>query len=487
KAQISKKLLLSMGGGVHFMGRYIQKLPFVKPNGVMYFTPTSCSTNGASYVTMALSILFGGFGYKPLTVLGTTFHMYTSGSDAKAPFGHFNPKSTGAAKGVKQHLAVTALFTALRTPTAFKDGQVEVVGGSIFDFLVQLPENVSEDLVRSYLDRVGLEFPEVLRVFNEADKVDSRYRWQDTITGLRTGSIVYEDYVQQVLGNIYRMPVGYDNEMSYSFKMNEFVSQLFLVMNRQKDIGILTEAAPLANTEAGSETVQAGQAELAGGSASSVMVSNLAESITKEIDRALEASPRISTRELTSNVSGIVNQLEGLSGMESLKKKLSGAIVRAKLNGQGPVVAKKELVDAITEIREVLGEVSAAAGSSPANKGGIDFRPNALMINYQPMGNFAGLKPTLPTLSSSALQKFDVQAEFAALDNMVDKGFLPSGERIKELLAAASSPLKGGMEGNRERILALLVKIGILEETQCCLQEASNAFKESLVLADSLA
>ena len=243
KAQIAKKLLLPMGGGIHFMGRYLQKLPFVKESGAMYFTPTSCSTNGASYITMALSTLFGGFGKNKLTVLGTTFHMYTGG-DKKGVMGHFNPKSTGAAKGVKQNLAVNALFTALRTPTAYVDGSIDIVGGSIFDFLVELPSDVPQDLVRSYLARVGSEFPEVLRLFSEQDKFeDGRYRWQDTITGLRTGSIIYEDFVNQVVGNIYRMEVGYDNEMSYSFKMNEFENQLMLVRNRQKDIAATVEAA----------------------------------------------------------------------------------------------------------------------------------------------------------------------------------------------------------------------------------------------------
>jgi enolase len=272
KAQIPKKLLLPLGSGVNFMGRYLHKLPFIKEDGAMFVTPTSCSTNGASYVNHALSAMFGGFGLDPLTVLGFTYHMYTSGDKKKAVFGDASPKSTGAAKGVAQHFRVNAYFSALRTATALTDGEIEILGGSMFDFLLQLPENVSTDLVRRYLERVGAEFPEVLRVFTEADQVDGRYRWQDTITGQRTGSIIYADYINQVFGNIFRMPVGYDNEMSFSFKMVEFIEQVYLLLQRQGQIGTLLQLAPLASTPVSSSP--AAKADL-------LNISTITPSITK--------------------------------------------------------------------------------------------------------------------------------------------------------------------------------------------------------------
>ncbi len=122
--------------------------------------------------------------------------------------------------------------------------------------------------------------------------------------------------------------------------------------------------------------------------------------------------------------------------------------------------------------------------SSPANAGGIDFRPAAMPISYQAMGNFANLNLDLPKLSQEELARFDVDKELAGLETMVEREILPSGERIKEVIAVSSQ--KGEMEFNRERVMALLVKVGILEETQCCLQEASEGYKEALVLADSL-
>ncbi|MDD4940035.1 MAG: 2,3-bisphosphoglycerate-independent phosphoglycerate mutase, partial [Candidatus Omnitrophica bacterium] len=230
KAQIGK-LTLPLGGGVHFFGRFLHKLPLIKENGFNYMTPTSCSTNGASYFSLALSTITG-LGLKNLSLLGLTYHMYTSGSDAKQVYGHLSPKSTGAAKGVTQHLKLAAaLFTAVRTPTAFKDGQTDVVGGSIFDFILQLPYPVKKQTLIAYLERVGMEFPEMLKVFEGRPD----YKWQNTITGQRTGSIFYEGLFSQVNANTFRAFVGYDNEMSYSFKMDEMKEAYYELLKRQRD------------------------------------------------------------------------------------------------------------------------------------------------------------------------------------------------------------------------------------------------------------
>lgn len=235
KAQITKKLLPPLGGGIHFMGRYIHKLPKVKRAGASYLTPTSCSTNGASYVTLMLSTLFG-FGTQDISILGTTAHMYTGGDKKKGVYADLYPKSTGAAKGVKQHLPVKGLFTAVRTPTILEDDDTKIVGGSIFDLKVQLPYSVPQSTLIKYLERVGAEFPEVLRVFNPQDKKQGRYLWQDTIEGQLTGSILYTDFIEQIGSDTFRIADGYDNEMSYSFKMNELKEARFKSAKRQADI-----------------------------------------------------------------------------------------------------------------------------------------------------------------------------------------------------------------------------------------------------------
>ncbi|MDD5097289.1 MAG: triose-phosphate isomerase [Candidatus Omnitrophica bacterium] len=132
----------------------------------------------------------------------------------------------------------------------------------------------------------------------------------------------------------------------------------------------------------------------------------------------------------------------------------------------------------------------ASTSSSPtitdnSKKGGIDFRPAAMTIKYQPMGNFTRLNPKLPILSQAQLAVFDIDKELSGIEKMVEGQIVPSGERIKELLAACSQ--KGELGINKERLMVLMVKIGILEETQCCLEEASQGYKEALVLTDSLA
>ena len=146
----------------------------------------------------------------------------------------------------------------------------------------------------------------------------------------------------------------------------------------------------------------------------------------------------------------------------------------------------RERLAASSAVKAPSGIDASKSSASIPNKevGGIDFRPAAMPIIYQPMGNFASLNPKLPVLSKAELAVFDIDKELSGIEKLVDSQIVPSGERIKELLAACSQ--KGEFEGRREQLMALLVKMGILEETQCCLQEASQGYKEALVLADSL-
>ncbi len=248
KAQIPKKLLVPMGAPFNELGDYLQKMPYTKSKGASYISTTSCSTNGDSYVTLALSELAAGFGTMIITEIGPTFHMYT-GKDKENPEGHLSPKATGAAKGVAQHLMVNALFTAMRTPTAYLDGNVIIKGGSVFDLSLLLPQNVPQETVKLYLSMIAKEFPEDIKIFSEKDKVNGRYRWEDTITGQSTGSILFDDMIEQIAGPLYTTPVGYDNQWSFSTKEMDLVRQLMLNQARQEDITKLLEAAPLSNTE----------------------------------------------------------------------------------------------------------------------------------------------------------------------------------------------------------------------------------------------
>jgi len=143
-------------------------------------------------------------------------------------------------------------------------------------------------------------------------------------------------------------------------------------------------------------------------------------------------------------------------------------------------------VDANKGPADIIAFLRSKGASSSINTkpGGIDFRANAMQINYQPMGNFSELKLKLPALSKAELDAFNIDSELAQINSMIEGEILPSGARILELLAACSQ--KGELEAHRDSLKVLLVKTGILQETTCCVDDASQEFKEALVLAEAL-
>jgi hypothetical protein len=119
-----------------------------------------------------------------------------------------------------------------------------------------------------------------------------------------------------------------------------------------------------------------------------------------------------------------------------------------------------------------------ALGFNPLQKaGGIDFRTMEMMI--QPMGRFNGLDFTLPALSQ--VQNINVDEELQQVRNMVDKKILPSGERIKELLAAIFA--KKELERRADDFLVCLVDICRLQEE--LVDETSPQLREALVIFDT--
>jgi phosphoglycerate kinase len=238
-AQISKLLLLR---GFHAVGENIDKVLRVKETGVQFLTPTSCSTNGASYFLQGLVVLAGHI----LSMSGPTGHMYTGGDKAGVP-GHLYPKDTGAASGVGMNIfdadvetleaIANYLFGAVRTPTPVRDGQHVIVGGSLYTkLLLRMPIAIPQEVIVSYLDRIAQEFPTMLRMFDEDDKVDGKYLWEKCISGQQTGSILFADLITKILPTMLEMFVGYDNEGSFSFKDTEVKRTLDLARKRQKDM-----------------------------------------------------------------------------------------------------------------------------------------------------------------------------------------------------------------------------------------------------------
>jgi len=138
----------------------------------------------------------------------------------------------------------------------------------------------------------------------------------------------------------------------------------------------------------------------------------------------------------------------------------------------------------------IMGVINKAAGSSssmleggvPANSsplGGIDFR--AMNYLVQPMGSFKDLRFGLPTLTISALERIDLDKELDSLRNMVKAGMVPSGERVKEYLAACFQ--KGKIEEKQDDLLVCLAEIYRLAEEENL--ETSPQLRESLVIVDT--
>lgn len=113
------------------------------------------------------------------------------------------------------------------------------------------------------------------------------------------------------------------------------------------------------------------------------------------------------------------------------------------------------------------------------NPGGIDFR--ALPMTIQPMGSFSGLNFNLPQLSQVELGNINVDSEIRQIKNMIQSGIIPSGQRIKELVAACMQ--KKVMSSRVDNLLLCLVDIFKLEEENTI--ESSPELREVLAIIDS--
>ncbi|MEW6076100.1 MAG: triose-phosphate isomerase, partial [Candidatus Omnitrophota bacterium] len=130
----------------------------------------------------------------------------------------------------------------------------------------------------------------------------------------------------------------------------------------------------------------------------------------------------------------------------------------------------------------IVKVTSGAQSSSPIapneTVGGIDFR--TISLNTQPMGNLSGLNFSLPRLSNA--EQINLGSEFAQIQKMLKAGITPSGERLKEYVAACYQ--KGVLKEHTDEIVASLVNICKLEEEQVA--SSTTELKEVLLMLDSM-
>jgi hypothetical protein len=465
KAQILKKLLLPLSGGIHFMGRYIHKLPIVKEEGSSFYTPTSCSTNGASYFGLMLSTLCG-CGTATNSIMGITFHMYTSG-DAKGVFGDLNPKSTGAAKGVSQHFPVTALFTAVRTPTGLLNGKHDIVGGSAFYFTVSLQNPINGDVLKKFLERVGAQYPEILRMFTPRDKDNGEYTWKDTIGGQRTGSIMYEDLIQQVTPNTFVVVVGYDNEMSYSFKMRENGDARDLARVRQQDkrrryLGSLFGKAKEAVVSNKDVSVNLGEASVSVGETKDALPAAVSKDISRVTGVAVKnyINPDVANAaygaKLASAVQGTVGRLENLlsyfaKGMRRVIDKIGNMFTKLPdettyMIRADQVTFEAEIVDNAEakkleedSLYQTIKVKSSAIGVAKTLEELSKKNPKAKVVLFSPKYTIAQMKAILDAIDANGytnvvLKEGDAASVYGSLSDIEKKNVvLADTERYDEL------------------------------------------------------
>ncbi len=127
----------------------------------------------------------------------------------------------------------------------------------------------------------------------------------------------------------------------------------------------------------------------------------------------------------------------------------------------------------ITELQRSLTPASSAVEAP----GGIDFR--AMNIKFEPLGSFVGLDYTLPKVAN--LEAFNPDEELNNFQRMVKAGIIPSGERIKEFIAACFQRQELGSRA--DELLLCMIGIFKLQEEECC--PATSAHKEALAILDA--
>ena len=107
----------------------------------------------------------------------------------------------------------------------------------------------------------------------------------------------------------------------------------------------------------------------------------------------------------------------------------------------------------------------------------------ASVTSSEPLGNFTGLNYDLPQMSASEVDGYEIDREESEITRLIDSGIIPSAQRIKEFMAVCA--MKNEFDARRATVIVWLARMGMLEESLCCGQQASTEYKEALVIADS--
>jgi len=131
----------------------------------------------------------------------------------------------------------------------------------------------------------------------------------------------------------------------------------------------------------------------------------------------------------------------------------------ASLEQKDEYAANVALQKAITQVKHLQGGIVSSVSKLKADggKGGIDFRN--LSITAQPvpvvqLGAQVSIQAKIPLA--------ELDKEWSRIEEIVDKGSIPSGERIKEYVLSCCQ--KGDISGDVEKVLVCISEILRLEE-----------------------
>ncbi|MBI4708298.1 MAG: hypothetical protein HY761_10315, partial [Candidatus Omnitrophica bacterium] len=130
------------------------------------------------------------------------------------------------------------------------------------------------------------------------------------------------------------------------------------------------------------------------------------------------------------------------------------------------------------EIEGGQGGDSSSSSAISEKVGGIDLR--VMNIVTQPMTGLNSLNLKLPVLAN--LAEYNLDEEFQQIQKMLQAGIAPSGDRIKEYLAACKQ--KGEWNNRIADVVGCLAEICRIEEDN--VSEVSPGIKEAILLADSV-
>jgi hypothetical protein len=216
--------------------------------------------------------------------------------------------------------------------------------------------------------------------------------------------------------------------------------------------------------------------EFAAAVSSPVTIENTGEEDTSAITSTVggrEFTPLVNVRNLRIEESKIDRHLE--EAEEELAKLIQ---IKASVDR----IATQRTI--VSQLANVLSEIEAAErrASSPVQPpdtlGGIDLRSIPMMI--QPMGGFSGLQFNL--LGSNYLNSVNLDRELKEIKAMVAGGIIPSGERLKEYVAACYQ--KKAARDKLNSLIPELVKVCKLQEEIG--MEADQSLRQVLVLVDTI-